>query len=152
MTDSVQFRLEGVDQLVIRLRNATKETKYRGGRAALRKAATTIARQVRANAKAIDDPETGRSIARNVATRWNGRHFKRTGDIAFRVGIRQGAVLKDGGDPSTGAPTPHWRLLEFGTEKMRARPFMRLAMTQKQSEAISTFATEYMKELNKAIR
>lgn len=152
MTDGVSFKLEGVDQLVIRLRNASYETKYKGGRAALRKAATTIARQVRANARAIDDPETARSIARNVATRWNRRLFKRTGDLGFRVGILKGAVLKDGGDKSAGSPTPHWRLLEFGTEKMRARPFMRRALDQKQAEAISTFATEFMKELTGATK
>lgn len=152
MSDGVQFSLEGVDALVIRLRAASYETKYKGGRASLRKAATVIARQVRENARGVDDPETGRSIARNVATRWNGKLFRQTGNIAFRVGIRQGAVLKDGGDKQTGAPTPHWRLLEFGTEKMAARPFFRVALDQRQNDAISEFVTNYISELHKAIK
>jgi hypothetical protein len=33
---------------------------------------------------------------------------------------------------------------------MQARPFVRRAFTQKQAEAISVFASEYMKELTKA--
>ena len=152
MSDSFDFKISGIDSLVIKLRNATKETKYKGGRAALRKAANLVAAQMRKNAKQIDDQETGRSIARNVSTRWNGKLFRRTGDIGFRVGIRQGAVLKDGGDKKAGAPTPHWRLLEYGTEKMRARPFARRALTEKVNEVISKFAEEYEKELGKAIQ
>lgn len=151
MADSVDFELKGIDTLVIKLRNAARETKYKGGRAALRKAANIVATQARRNAKQLDDPDTGRSIARNVALRWNGRLFKRTGDIGFRIGVRHGAVLKDGGDKSANAPTPHWRLLHFGTEKIRANPFMTRALTEKVNEVISRFADEYQKELGKAI-
>jgi len=149
--DSVTFKLSGIDDLVIKLRNANNETKYKGGRSALRKAANLVAIQARKNAKQLDDPDTGRSIARNVALRWNGRLFKRTGDIGFRVGIRHGAVLSK--DPETGvnAPTPHWRLLEFGTEKMQARPFFRRALSERVDDVISKFAAEYTEELSKAI-
>lgn len=149
--DSVRFRLTGVDELVIKLRNASRDTKYKGGRAALRKAANIVATQARKNARQLDDPETGRSIARNVALRWNGRLFKSTGDIGFRIGIRHGAVLSKDPEKGVNAPTPHWRLLEFGTEKMQARPFFRRALSERVDDVISKFAAEYTKELSKAI-
>lgn len=152
MSDSVQFKLEGVDLLAIKVRASSRELKYKGGRAALRKAANIVATQARRNARIIDDPDTARSIARNIALRWNGRHFKRTGDIAFRVGVRHGAVLGSGKDKSVNAPTPHWRLLEFGTEKMQAHPFFRRALSEKTGDVIARFAAELDKELGEVLK
>lgn len=124
----------------------------RGGRAALRKAAQVVVQKAKAGAERIDDKATGRSIADNIALRWNGRLFKRTGDLGFRIGVLHGAVLKNGGDLSQNAPTPHWRLLEFGTEKMAAVPFMRPALANSISEVTNTFVTEYEKSIDRAIR
>uniref|UniRef100_UPI000A6F8F73 HK97-gp10 family putative phage morphogenesis protein n=1 Tax=Pseudomonas sp. NBRC 111142 TaxID=1661057 RepID=UPI000A6F8F73 len=80
------------------------------------------------------------------------RLFKQTGDLGFRIGVLHGAVLKDGGDLSPNAPTPHWRLIEFGTEKMAAVPFMRPALADSISQATSTFVSEYEKAIDRAIR
>lgn len=152
MADGVEFSLIGLDGLLRKLEAVQKDTKRRGGRAALRKAARLVEEAARQGAKRLDDAKTGRAIADNVATRWNGRRFKQTGDLAFRVGVLKGAVLKDGGDPSAGAPTPHWRLLEFGTEKMPAQPFMRPALEQNIGAVIDTFASEFEKALDRAIK
>ncbi|MNN77334.1 hypothetical protein D3C81_1937890 [compost metagenome] len=103
-------------------------------------------------AERIDDKATGRSIADNIALRWNGRLFKQTGNLGFRIGVLHGAVLKDGGDLGQNAPTPHWRLLEFGTEKMAAAPFMRPALADNISLVTNTFVTEYEKAIDRAIR
>ena len=103
-------------------------------------------------AERIDDKQTGRSISDNIALRWNGRLFKQTGDLGFRIGVLHGAVLAAGGDLGQNAPTPHWRLIEFGTEKMAAAPFMRPALANSISEVTSTFVTEYEKAIDRAIR
>ena len=84
--------------------------------------------------------------------RWNGRLNKRTGDLGFRIGVLKGAVLENGGDLGSGSPTPHWRLLEFGTEKMRAQPFMRSALADNISATVNEFATHYEKGLDRAIK
>ena len=66
-----------------------------------------------------------------------------------------GAVLPKRGDQTdtqANAPTPHWRLLEFGTEKMRAQPFMRSALADNISAVIDTFATHYEKAIDRAIK
>ena len=152
MADSVQFSLTGVDSLVAKLGAVTYDMKRKGGRSALRKAAQLVADKAKEGAQRIDDPETGRSIAANIALRWNGRLFKASGDLGFRVGVLHGAVLKNGGDKSENAPTPHWRLLEFGTEKMAAQPFMRKALADNIAEATNTFITEYEKAIDRAIK
>lgn len=152
MAETVEFALTGIDSLVAKLEAVTYDMKRKGGRSALRKAAQLIADKAKEGAEKIDDPETGRSIAANIALRWNGRLFKASGDLGFRVGVLHGAVLKNGGDLSVNSPTPHWRLLEFGTQNMAAQPFMRKALADNISEATNTFITEYEKAIDRAIK
>lgn len=152
MAETIEFSLTGLDSLLGKLDAVSYDVKRKGGRAALRKAAQVIAQKAKEGAERLDDKETGRSIADNIALRWNGRLFKRSGDLGFRVGVLHGAVLRDGGDLSANSPTPHWRLLEFGTEKMPAAPFMRPALADNISEATNTFLTEYEKSIDRAIR
>lgn len=151
MADGVEYKLTGVDELLGKLESITDDMKRKGGRAALRKAANVIANRAKANARRLDDPETGRSIADNIAVRWNGREFKRSGNLGFRIGVLHGAVLKRHPDKAKNAPTPHWRLLEFGTENMRAQPIMRPAAENGAEEAMNTFVEEYGKSIDRAI-
>lgn len=148
----VEFSITGLDGLLGKLDSLSYDVRRKGGRAALRKAAQVVMQKAKEGAERIDDKETGRSIADNIALRWNGKLFKQTGDLGFRVGVLHGAVLKDGGDLSPNSPTPHWRLIEFGTEKMAAAPFMRPALANSISEVTNTFVTEYEKAINRAIR
>jgi len=151
MTDSVEFRLEGIESLLGKLESITYDLKRKGGRAALRKAANVVAKKAKQNAARIDDPDTGRKISANVAVRWNGRLFKRSGALGFRVGVLQGAILINGGDKSASSPTPHWRLIEFGTQKMHAHPVLRPALADNIQEVTSTFISEYEKAIDRAI-
>ncbi|ULL07775.1 HK97 gp10 family phage protein [Pseudomonas putida] len=152
MGDGVDFSITGLDSLLGKLESVSYDVRRKGGRAALRKAAQVVMQKAKDGAERIDDMETGRSIADNIALRWNGRLFKQTGDLGFRVGVLHGAVLKDGGDLSPNSPTPHWRLIEFGTENMAAVPFMRPALANSISEVTNTFVTEYGKAIDRAIR
>ncbi|HCL14842.1 MAG TPA: hypothetical protein DIC61_06430, partial [Pseudomonas sp.] len=107
MTDSLEFSLTGLDSLLGKLESVSHDVKRRGGRTALRKAAQIVAEKAKDGARRVDDSQTGRSIADNVAIRWNGRLFKRTGDLGFRVGILHWAEQRNGGDLSATSPTPH---------------------------------------------
>ncbi|MNF76846.1 hypothetical protein D3C76_713950 [compost metagenome] len=152
MAETVEFSILGLDSLTAKLESVTYDMKRKGGRSALRRAAAVIAEKAKARAMLLDDAETGRSIADNIVLRWNGRLFKRTGDLGFRIGVKHGAVLKDGGELSANSPTPHWRLLEFGTQYMAADPFMRPALEESISEATNVFVTEYEKTIDRAIK
>lgn len=152
MAETVQFSLLGLDSLLGKLATVNDDVKRKGGRSALRKAAQVIAAKAREGAERIDDKGTGRSISDNIALRWNGRLFRASGDLGFRIGVLHGAVLQDGGDLSPNSPTPHWRLIEFGTEKMAAVPFMRPALSDNISDVTNTFISEYEKGVDRAIR
>lgn len=152
MSDDVKFDLIGVDAILAKLESVSYDTKRKGGRAALRRAALIVAAKAQEGAQRLDDKETGRAIADNIAVRWNGKRFKQAGDLGFRIGVMRGAVLADGGDLSENSPTPHWRLLEFGTEQMAAKPFMRPALAENIGEVTATFLTEYSKALSRAIK
>lgn len=154
MSDSFQFKLTGLDSLLGKLDAVSKDMKYKGGRFALRKAANIVAAAAKANAGQIDDPATAEEIAKNVAVRWSGRTFKTTGSLMFRVGIMGGASFADK-KPRTGlagGDTRHWRFIEFGTSKARAKPFMRRAMTENIGAATDEFIRQYERSLDRAIK
>ncbi len=152
MADGIDISITGVESLLGKLSSISDDLRRRGGRAALRRAGNVIVEKAKANAARIDDPLTGRSIAANVAMRWNKRIFKTTGNLGFRIGVLHGAVLKKHPDLGENAPTPHWRLIEFGTENVRAQPFMRPAAESSVSEVVNVFATEYEKSIDRAIK
>lgn len=152
MADGTEFSITGLDSLLGKLDSVSYDVRRKGGRAALRKAAQVVMQKAKDGAERIDDKATGRSISDNIALRWNGKLFKQTGNLGFRIGVLHGAVLKDGGDLSPNSPTPHWRLIEFGTENMPAVPFMRPALANSISEATNTFVSEYEKAIDRAIR
>ncbi len=83
MADGVEFSILGLDSLLGKLGEVSMDVRRKGGRAALRKAAQVVVQKAKAGAERIDDKATGRSISDNIALRWNGRLFKRTGDLAF---------------------------------------------------------------------
>ncbi|QQD28884.1 HK97 gp10 family phage protein [Pseudomonas simiae] len=152
MVDEVKFSLIGVDNLLGKLATVNDEVKRKTGRTALRRAAEMVARNFKEGARRWDDPDTGRSIADNIVLRWNGRLFRRTGDLGFRVGVLHGAVLVKNGSTEKSAPTPHWRLLEFGTEHIAADPVARPALEDHIGEVTNEFATQFEKGLDRAIR
>ena len=146
-------KMTGVDELSKRLDALTYDAQKKGGRFALRKAAQVIRDAARTNAQQVDDSATGRSIARNVTEKWNGRLNKQTGDLGFRVGVTGGArIPSDNLDEGLGGPTPHWRLLEFGTEKMQARPFFAKALPENAQRATDVFITQFNAALDRALR
>ena len=178
MPDSVEFKLEGFDQLKAKLNSLEQDVKKKGGRFALRKAANIVADSVKQNARGIDDPGTEEKIADNVAIRWSGRRFKRTGDLMFRVGILGGAratgkakrkterrrarlgqtsladlgEIEGRGKDNPGGDTFYWRFVEFGTEKTPARPFLRPALERNVTKATNEFVKQYGKSIDRAIK
>lgn len=167
---SFEVKIEGADAILKKMEAVKHEAIYKGGRSSLRRAAKVIADAAKLNAQKLNDPATANDISKNIDFRWNGRIYKRTGDLAFRVGVRGGAVdysntadnrragrvgkqfKTDGSKANPGGDTWYWRLLEFGTSKMGARPFMRPAAEQNTFAVINTFATNFEKSLDRAIK
>ncbi len=154
MANELTFNLDGVPELNAKLAEVGKDVKFKGGRFALRKAANLVRDNAKARAMTFDDSETGRQVADNIVVRWSGKHFKQTGDLMFRVGVKGGGSTGRNGNPDTGegGKTPHWHLLEFGTSKMPAQPFMRPALAESIGAVSNEFVSQYKKAIDRAIK
>lgn len=144
MADGVKFSLVGMDKISMRFHALTDNFRKKAAQSALGSAAGVIKRDAKRRALALDDPETGRVIADNITQRVRSRYNKRTGDIMISVGVNTAHGRIPSGNPDTGkgGSTPHWHLVEEGTEKMAARPYLRPAMNENINKVLDTFATK----------
>lgn len=149
---TVQFKIEGADNLRKNLKMLAGDVQLKTAWSAGKKAANVIRDAAKANASRIDDPESPNSIAKNIAIQRNTRRFKRTGDISFRIGVRGGAKSKESNEKNPGGDTFYWRFIELGTRKVSARPFMQPALRDNIANATNTFAREFDKGINRAIK
>ena len=170
MADGVQLKIEGLAALKGKLSEISDDLRRKSGRSALRKAANVIVKKAQVNASRVDDPLTEENIGKNIVAKWSNVTFKRTGNLAFRVGVLGGAASYAnssgnrrkgragkryttlGSSQNPGGNTWYWRFLEFGTEKAPAQPFLRPAAESSVDEVIATFVTEYEKGIDRAIK
>lgn len=154
MEGNVKFNIDGLNAVLQKLKAVSDTTRRKAGRTALRKAGLIIVAAAKQSILASDDPATARSIAQNISIQWASRRFKSTGDLAFRIGVRGGAVVPKGQKLADGAKaaTPHWRFLEFGTKVYAAKPFLRPAMRENIGAVTSAFTANLMVALDKAAK
>lgn len=144
--------LKGLDELRRKLRGIPADLEKKGFRSAMRKAANIVRDAAVANANAIDDPATKESIAKNIMVKFSPRAYKRNKDIMFRVGVTGGAKEKKGLEPANkGGNTTHWRYLELGTNKARARAFMLPALRESAAKVLDESVAEISKAIDKAV-
>lgn len=147
----IDMQFHGADQLLARMRGLAQALRQKPAQRALGRAAAVIRKQAKANAMAMDDPDTGRRIADNIVQRVRSRYGRATGDVKISIGVgtEKGRIPK--GNPDTGPKgnTPHWHLVELGTQQVKAQPFLRPAAQTRGQAAINTFATELDKQLDK---
>lgn len=150
MFDS-QWDLKGFDNVIKKMRALPVALRGKPGRSALGSAARVVTNAAKENALRVDDAETGRRIADNVVQRFRSRHYKRTGDLMVSVGVAtdHGRIPK--GNPDTGPKgnTPHWHLLELGTEQAKAQPFLRPALENNIGTVESVLAQKLEQQLDK---
>lgn len=153
MTDGIEFSLIGFEDVRKKLAQTPIKLRTKGSRRALGRAAAIVRKAARQNALRVDDAETGRRIADNIGQRVRSRYSRRTGDAMVSVGVltQHGPIPK--GNPDTGrrGNTPHFHLVELGTEHARAQPFLRPALESNINSVIEKFATELDKEIEKAL-
>jgi HK97 gp10 family phage protein len=131
------------------------------------KGAGVVKKAAIANAKAIDRGSTPRMIWKNIAVQMSGPQGKRVKGIVMRVGVLGGArqrvnnivnrragrvgqtysVLGDSDNP--GGDTWYWRFIEFGSSKMRARPFMLPALRANADRATDVIRAELERQIGK---
>lgn len=151
MADGVTVKIEGLDEITKQFQKLEKGVRLKAGRSALGKAARVVTNAAKQIVQQSDDPDTGRRIADNIAQRFRSKYFKRTGDLMVSVGVAtpKGKIPKGNPDEGRKGPTPHWHLVEEGTEKMRAQPFLRPAAAQNVGKVVDVFGASLAQQLDK---
>lgn len=138
-----QFEIQGLDGVLRKMRELSPKLQKSGLVKAVRKGANIVRDDARNRAKEFDDPNTPKPIWREIVTKVNSRRGRQEGGVVMQVGIRGGA--REAGDNVF-----YWRFLEFGTEKMAARPFMRPALESNVERATDAIVAELKRQLDEA--
>lgn len=141
------FRIEGLDQVLAKMRGLAPKLIKKGLRSAGTKSMRIVRDEARRGARALDDPESASNIAKNIITRYDPRGSKREGGAVTKVGVAGGARPKKGTED-----TGHWRLVEFGKEGVPARPFMRPALANNVEQVTATYVQALDAEIDKALK
>lgn len=142
-------KVDGVAELRERMKGLPYAVQKQVIQPAVRYGANIIAEQARAIVRNIDDPTTGRQIARNIVVKYRSKLSKRYQGVVYSIGVEYPRGRMPKGNPDDGVNTSHWHLLELGTEKMRARPFLVPAAVMRAQDVSEAIAERAAKRLEK---
>lgn len=152
---SIQFEIHGLENLQSKLEQLNNPRKVKSAiRKALRQGANVVRDAARANAKAIDDPETKEKIWRNIAVQ-SGKS-RNASEIKMRIGVKGGASMNQHSNTAalasmSGGNTTYWRYLEFGAATTPATPFMRPALSNNIQPVTNKVVQILNDEIDKAL-
>ncbi|WP_180181214.1 HK97-gp10 family putative phage morphogenesis protein [Acinetobacter sp. YH01021] len=141
--------IKGLEVVSRNLENIKLSEKNKQVRSSLRKAAKVIQNAAKENAKKIDDPETSEEIWKNIVVRAGKTQTK--GEVKVRIGVQGGGEfwkinknMERKGKGRVESPyykplpndTRHFWLVEFGTMKTLAQPFLRPAFEANKEQAV----------------
>lgn len=142
-------KIDGVAQLRERMKGLPYAVQKQVIQPAVRYGANIIAEQARAIVRNIDDPTTGRQIARNIVVKYRSKLSKRYQGVVYSIGVEYPRGRMPKGNPDDGVNTSHWHLVELGTEKMRAQPFLVPAAVMRAQDVSQAIAERAAKRLEK---
>jgi len=168
---SIEFKMDGLEGIEIKLKMLNGDIKIKGARTALRAASNVIKAQSVENAIQYDDIKSPTKIWKNIVVKSSAKSFMKTGEIMFRVGVMGGAkeyaksrsnqrkgktgTYNTGGDKSNpGGDTWYWRFVEFGVpgRGIAGRSFLEKALREKTNAAITEFSRRFDKYIDRKIR
>ena len=142
-------KIDGVAQLRERMKGLPYKVQKQVIQPSVRYGAQIIAEQARAIVRHIDDPTTGRQIARNIVVKYRSKRSAQIKGVVYSIGVEYPRGRMPPGNPDDGVNTPHFHLLELGTEKMRARPFLVPAAIMRAQDVSQAIASQATKRLDK---
>lgn len=148
---SVEFNIEGLDQVQEKLRRlGNPRLMKNAARRSMRKAMAIVRDSARNAAKGIDDPQTSEKIWKNIAIA--AGKTRNPNEVVMRVGVRGGASFSNPNPPNTsGGDTRHFRWVEFGSANNPPTPFLRPALSNNISRVTNQFATSFNQEIEKEL-
>lgn len=133
MADEIIFNLRGTEELTARFRELSTTARRQVALPAAKDAMDIVLQDAKARADRVDDPRTRNYIPANLALVERKREGAELGAVVVSVGVRRRKGGTDGGN------TFYWWWVELGTERSRARPFLRPAASNNQAAIFREF-------------
>lgn len=141
------------DGLLLQLKSLPVKVQRKVVASAMRKGAAIVRKAAQTKAKTFDRAETPNKVWKEVTVRTNSRLGRQNNGYALSVGVKGGARrytnnAKNRRQGRVGATYEgpgkvyYWRFLEFGTQKMKAQPFMRPALSENVEQVMDVVAAE----------
>ena len=154
----LELTTQNLDQIIREMRELTPRLQKRALGQAGRKAMAIVQRAARENLDKQTGPDSTGALRKAIVVRQNARQGRRLGGAMIQVGIRGGAKSyvnsaqnrrskRVGQTYEQGGNQFYFRFLEFGTRKMRARPFLQPALKDNIQPVTSTMAAELQKAI-----
>ncbi|UFP98552.1 HK97-gp10 family putative phage morphogenesis protein [Pseudomonas fitomaticsae] len=143
MGDYVRFNLKGADELSARFKGLTEEIRRKVVLPAAKDAMDIVLLDAKDRAARIDDPETANFIPANLAMIERKAIGEEVGAVVISVGVRMRKRGQKGGN------TFYWWWVELGTEKNRAKPFLRPALANNREALFKEFLSSAKYQLIK---
>lgn len=156
MSDGITAQLQGVDELKRALDQVPDKLKKKGLLKALRLAGNVVRDAARRAAPLLQTPAPYRkkgTVRRAIVVR-TSKTARKEGAVGVFVGVRQLRGARQRKLGAAGAKNPndpyYWPFLEFGTKKMRKRPFLAVGATklEQATEVFMREATAAVNQLN----
>jgi len=141
--------LRGFSQLEAALRKLPRELQNAAESAALRGGAAPIRKAAKGHlSKSKDSGLLSKSLGVTVKKTRRGQKTARVGP---RSGFRQVVKRKGKAKPELADPVKYAHLVEYGTSKTQAKPFIRPALESASGEAMTAMAAAYSKHLGRVV-
>ena len=143
-------KVDGVAELREKMKGLPYAVQKQVIQPAVRYGANIIAEQARAIVRNIDDPTTGRQIARNIVVKYRSKLSKRYKGVVYSIGVEYPRGRIDPpSNPDDGVNTPHWHIIHEGRENMRAFPFLTNAAVMRAQDVSAEIANRATKRFEK---
>lgn len=143
MADWVSYSLKGADELSAKFKALTEEMRRKVVLPAAKDAMDIVLLDAKDRAARIDDPETANFIPANLAMIERKALGEDLGAVIISVGVRMRKKGQKGGN------TFYWWWVELGTEKNRAKPFIRPALANNREAVFREFLSSAKYQLIK---
>ncbi|MDD1966948.1 HK97 gp10 family phage protein [Pseudomonas putida] len=143
MADWVEYKLTGADALSAKFRSLGEEMRRKVVTPAAKDAMEIVLDDAKSRAARIDDPETSNFIPKNLAIVERKAIGVEVGAVVMSVGVRKRSLGQGGGN------TFYWWWVELGTEKNRAKPFLRPALQNNREAVFKEFLSSAKYQLIK---
>lgn len=152
MSNGSVTQMQGLGPLLAKFQAMSSGVQGKIARASVRAMGAPVKKEIVKQAPYDAATKDNTHIRKNVVV-GRSRSKSRYGQEVFTVGIKLGKkTLQNGHVVKTEGDTWYWKLIEFGTSKMPAQPFIRPAAATAAPAAFAAFEKKFSEEIAKIVQ